>query len=173
MSYIVNFFGNQFFIIIGGGSTLLMIGGSLYTVFLIIKGVLPVWYRLGRGLSKGRIAVFASTEYGSLESMLVDSNIFKKKNIMQINGNDIKKAEKADLFLVHWKDYATKIDEIIEIKKDGIALIVYAPQSEGRIEEPATLAKINNQRNSIIVNLRGRLLNDILISLITTSYERK
>ena len=115
------------------------------------------------------IAVFASTEYESLKAMLVDSKIFKANNIIQICKDSLKKAERETLFLVHWKEYQGVINDIISIKKDTTALIVYAPQHEGRIEDPEILTKINSQRNSIIVNFRGRLLNDIIVSLITTS----
>lgn len=172
MSILIDFFNHPFFILVGGISTIVGIAALCYTLYLIIKGVLPVWYRLGLGLSKRRIAIFATTEYDSLRGMLVDSNIFVQKNIEQIGKNEIKKAESFTIFLVHWKDYQDNIDEIMQIKKDGAALIVYAPQNEGRIEPLETMEKINAQRNTVVVNFRGRLLNDILISLITTAYER-
>ena len=76
------------------------------------------------------------------------------------------------MFLVHWKSFASDIDAILSIKQDATALIVYAPQAEGFIDS-APLAKINQARNSIVVNFRGRLLNDILVSLITTGYKVK
>jgi hypothetical protein len=114
MKAIINFFDSPFFIIMGSLFTLLAIGGFLYTLFLIIKGVVPVWYRLGMGLSKGKIAIFSSTEYDNLKNMIVDSKIFKEKNIIQVNKNDIKKAAKANLLLVHWKDYQEEIQQIFK-----------------------------------------------------------
>lgn len=173
MGYIVNFFNSPFFIIIGGVSTLLMIAGVLYAAYLILAGILPVLYRLGMALSKREVAIFASSEYDSLKSMLVDSKIFKNKNIIQVNKNDIKKAHKANLFLVHWSDYKDCMNEILQLKNDSTALVIYAPQSEEKIDDQDMLNKINLQRNSIIVNFRDRLLNDIFISLITANYERK
>lgn len=169
---ITEFFDHPFFIIVGGIGTVLMIIGFLYTAWLAIRGVFPVWYRLGIGLSKRRIAIFASTEYESLRSLLIDSKIFSGNNITQINKNDLRKSENETLYLVHWKDYQDKLDEILALKKDSTALIVYAPLNEGRIENQAMLDKINNHRNTLIVNFRGRLLNDILTSLITTSYDK-
>jgi hypothetical protein len=35
------------------------------------------------------------------------------------------------------------------------------------------LARINEARNATIVNFRGRLLNDVLVSLLTTGYQAK
>jgi hypothetical protein len=169
---VVNFFNHPFFIIVGGVSTILIILSFFYTMFLVIKGVFPVWYRLGIGLSSRKLAIFASTEYESLKSMLVDSKIFKEHNIMQVNENDLNKAANESLFLVHWKDYHHKIGDILRIKKDSTALIVYAPQNEGHIEQK-DMTEINSHRNTIVVNFRGRLLNDIMVSMITTSYEKR
>ena len=64
------------------------------------------------------------------------------------------------------------IDNILKIKDDSDALIIYAPQEEGLIDR-SILEKINLERNSIVVNFRGRLLNDILTCMITTSYVKK
>ena len=172
MQTIIDFFDHPFFIVVGGLATLASLIAVVYTLFLVIKGVLPVWYRLGLGLSKREIAIFAEDEYDSLKAMLVDSKIFQEDNIKQIDKKSIKKAEQVTLLLVHWKSFKSDIDSILNIKKDSAALIVYAPQDEGKIDSE-TLEKINLQRNSIIVNLRGRLLNDILVCMITTSYEKE
>ena len=170
MQEIIKFFNHPFFIIVGGVTTIFMIVGFCYTSFLVIKGVFPVWYRLGIGLSKRKIAIFAKDEYESLDNMLTDSKIFTKT--IQIHKNDIKKAEKESVFLVHWNEYKDKIDDILVLKKDSTPLIIYAPQEEGRIDN-SLMKKINSHRNSVVVNLRGRLLNDILTSLITTCYDKR
>ena len=75
------------------------------------------------------------------------------------------------MILVHWQPFKSQIDKILEIKKDSDALIIYAPQKEGFIEKE-DLGKLTSQRHTIIVNFRGRLLNDIYTSMITTSYEK-
>lgn len=169
---VVVFFGSPFFNIVGGISTILMLSGFFYTGYLVIRGVLPVWYRLGIGLSKSKIAIFSEKEFDSLQNMLIDSKIFKEKNIIQVNKNDLKKACKLQILLVHWKDFQDKIHDILLSKKDNQALIIYAPQEEGRIEDAQILKKINQERNSVIVNFRGRLMNDIITGLITVSYEK-
>jgi len=172
MQYIFDFFNHLLFIVLGGLTTLLMLLAVPYTIYLIVKGVIPVWIRLGMGLSKRKIAVFAEDEFDSLKSMLVDSGIFQESNVVKIHKNSLKKAEDMTLFLVHWKSFESEIDDILEIKKDPVALVVYAPQNEGKIDM-AKLEKINNERNTIVANFRGRLLNDILTSMITTSYKTK
>lgn len=170
MSQIVNFFNHPFFIIMGGLATLIAIFGFIAMIFLVIKGILPVWYKLGIGLSKRKIAIFADAEFDSLKNLLIDSGIFNKKNIVKIDKGSIKKAESISLLLVHYNSFRDKINEIISIKHDSDALIIYAPQEEGSIEKDI-LKNINSQRNAIIVNFRGRLLNDVLVSMITTGYK--
>lgn len=104
--------------------------------------------------------------------MLVDSGLFKEKNIHIISNDEISKGSDYTMMIVYYPDFKDSLHEIISQKKDEDSLIVYAPQSKGRIEVEI-LETINKQRNSIIVNMRGRLLNDVLTSMITTNYGKK
>jgi len=158
--------------LIGNLSTLFVLCGAAFTVYLFLKGILRVWWRLGLGLSRRKIAVFADQEFGELRSLLVESGLFQDKNVIQITKSALKRAQAYDMFLVHWKAFANEIDEILKMKDNSTALIVYAPQSEGFIDKPL-MEKISAERNAIVVNLRGRLLNDVLVSMITTGYKAK
>ncbi|MFA5421076.1 MAG: hypothetical protein WC280_03590 [Patescibacteria group bacterium] len=172
MDLLVNFFNHPFFIIIGGVSVVIIVISFLYSLYLIIRGIIPVWYRLGKGLARRNIAIFAEAEeFNSLKAMLVDSKLFKPKNIHQIQINNIKKADNYTVFLVHWSKYKNNINDIVTMKKDSTALVIYSPQNEGMIDSE-NLNLINSHRNSIIVNFRGRLINDIFVSLITTVYSK-
>jgi hypothetical protein len=104
--------------------------------------------------------------------MLSDSRIFDQKNIIHVTKNELRKAEHITVFLVHWSEYRDQIDEILAMKVDSTALIIYAPQSEGRIEPQEVMENINSHRNTVVVNFRGRLMNDIFTCLITTGYVR-
>lgn len=168
--FIVEFFNHPFFSVLGGLATLSSVIAVIVIAVMVIRGVFPVWYRLGMGLSNRKIAIFAEAEFEALKSMLVDSRIFKEKNIIRIDKKSLKKAQSFSLLLVHWKSFESEMENVLEHKRDNAALIVYAPQNEGFIDKE-TLEKINLERNAIIVNFRGRLLNDILTSMITTSYE--
>ncbi len=170
MGPIVQFFNHPFFIIFGGIATLFSVIGVVIVAVLVVRGVFPVWYRLGLGLSNRKIAVFAESEFDALKSMLVDSQLFRETNIIRIGKKELKKAQPLSLLLVHWKPFENEMKEILNLKRDNAALIIYAPQSEGFIDKEM-VEKINLERNAIIVNFRGRLLNDILISMITTSYD--
>lgn len=172
MNFLINFFDSSFFIVVGGVSVIIMIGTFLYSIYLIMQGIIPVWYRLGKGLARRNIAIFAEAEeFNSLKDMLVDSKLFKPKNIHQIQTNNIKKADNYTVFLVHWSKYKNNINDIVTMKKDSTALVIYSPQNEGMIDSES-LNLINSHRNSIIVNFRGRLINDIFVSLITTVYSK-
>ncbi|WP_028585089.1 hypothetical protein [Desulfogranum mediterraneum] len=171
MQPIIDFFNHPFFICVGGVMTAIAVISFIITLLIVAKGIIPVWYRLGMGLAKRKIAILADAQSQDLKDLLIDSKLFNEKNIFQVNNESLKKAESATMILVHWKPFESRLDEILSIKKDSDALIIYAPQKEGFINDEE-MTKLSSQRNTIIVNFRGRLLNDIYTSMITTSYAK-
>jgi hypothetical protein len=149
--------------------TAITIIGLLYAAMIWSSGMVPVIYRLGKSLANGKIAIFSNTEYSSLANMLVESKLFKQRNILHVSNNEIEKAKSANVLLVHWSEFKSTLDRILQIKDDDTALIIYAPQKEGFLDQD-TVDKLNSYRNTIIVNMRGRLLNDILVASITSNY---
>ncbi len=165
---IVSLFDNPIFMVLGGIFSLLTVVTFLYTFWIVVKGVMPVWYRLGLALTKRKIVIFAKDDnYENLKNVLVESDLFKEKNIKMIDEKSIQKAENDSILLVHWNSYKDNLEKILSIKKDTSALIVYAPTEEGRIDENS-MAEMSKHRNVIIVNFRGRLLNDVLVSMMTS-----
>ena len=75
------------------------------------------------------------------------------------------------MYLVVWHDWAADIVEILRQKPDQCALIVYAPYDRGRIPD-GQMTLLDGKRHTAVTNFRGRLLNDIVASMITTSYEK-
>ena len=141
---------------------------ALCAGYLVLTGVLPVLYRLGKSLSARQIAVFAKGDnYVNLKSVLIDSELFKKKNVHQIDENSIEKAKSMSVFLVYWKDYATDLENILGMKEDNTALIIYAPPEDGRIE-PENMQKISEHRSAAVVNFRGRLIQDVMVCMMTS-----
>ncbi|MDP2940088.1 MAG: hypothetical protein Q8O13_08430 [Candidatus Omnitrophota bacterium] len=158
--------------VIGYWSTIIVIIAFFVECGKWFMGISPALLRLGKGLASRKIAVFAEgDDFNSLRSLLVDSKLFKEKNVTQITKCELKKAEDFSLFLAHWKSISSCLEDILSAKKDCTALVIYAPQKEGHLSSES-IDKINEHRNVILVNFRGRLLNDIITSLITTSYER-
>ena len=170
MSPFIDFFSHSFFTIVGGVLSLAAVLGLIAALYLSVTGVIPVLYRLGTSLSSRKIAIFADDKFTELESILVDSGLVKKRNIIKIDKASIKKADNISFFIVHYLPYKNSIDELISLKKDTDAMIVYAPLDEGRIEDEIA-TKINSQRNIVMANFRGRLLNDVLVSMMTTSFK--
>ena len=125
-------------------------------------------FRLGKSLSARQIAVFAKGDnYANLKGVLIDSRLFKKKNVHQIDENSIEKAKSMSVFLVYWQDYATYLDNILGMKEDNTALIIYAPPEDGRIE-PKNMEKISKRRSTAVVNFRGRLIQDVMVCMMTS-----
>jgi hypothetical protein len=153
------------FIALGGFTVVMLFIGA-------IRGIIPVLWRLGKSLYNRKIALYAEGEATSLRSTLIDSNLFKKKNIDLIGSKELAKGRDHSMMIVYYPEFKNYILDIISLKNDSDSLIVYAPSSGGRIDNEI-LDAINAQRNSIIVNMRGRLLNDILTSMITTNYAKK
>ena len=152
--------------------SIIFFGGLGYAVFLWVKGVSPAIVRLGNGLAKRKIALFAKGDnLSSLRHLLTDSKLFQQKNILDIRKQeDIGRAESATIFLVYWPDWTSEIAEILNTKRDECALIIYAPYDKGRIPDEQ-MKNLDGKRHTAVTNFRGRLLNDIVASMITTGYE--
>jgi hypothetical protein len=158
---------------IGLVETAILIVGIIYAIVLWVRGVFPALLRLGNGLAKRKIALFAKGDNGSsLKHLLMDSKLFKQKNICEITKReDVGRAEDSTLYLVYWPDWGGDIDEILRQKPDSCPLVVYAPYDQGRIPD-AQMKLLDGKRHTAVTNFRGRLLNDIIGFLITTSYEQ-
>jgi len=151
-------------------STIIVIAGIIAGVVVWFSGISPALYRLGNGLAKRKIAVFAKNDNAvSLKSLLIDSKLFKQKNIFEITcKDDVGKAEEASVYLVHWHDWANDISEILSKKPDKCAMVVYAPYDKGKIPDEQ-MKNLDGKRHTAVTNFRGRLLNDIVTAMITMS----
>jgi hypothetical protein len=160
-----------FFDVVGYISTVVVVIAFIIGLVMWSRGIIPALLRLGKGLSNRRIAIFATSDHASsLESLLLDSSLFRVKNITHIlTSGDVGRAENSTLFLVYWPDWVDNIEQILVKKADDTALIIYAPTGSQRISEE-NMSKLNKCRNVVVVNFRGRLINDIVVSMITTGY---
>lgn len=159
--------------VVGTIETIVLILAIAWGVLLWIRGIFPALLHLGNGLAKRKIAVFAKGDnVGSLRDLLLDSKLFRKGNIIEVvRTEDVGRAEGASVYLVHWHDWADGIGDVLAQKPDACALIVYAPYDKGRIPDDQ-MKNLDGKRHTAVTNFRGRLLNDIVTAMITTSYER-
>jgi len=162
----------DFLTIVGWIDAAFIVGGLLYGFYLWVSGIGPVLLRLGNGLARRKIAIFAKGDnLTSLNRLLADSKLFPAKNILEVpSERDLECAKDASLYLVYWPDWQDHIHEVLRRKPDECALLVYQPYDKGRIAEDL-MKQLDGKRHTAVTNFRGRLLNDIVTSIITTSYE--
>src|SRR3989338_11262109 len=100
---------------IGVIETIVLVVGIIWGFILWTRGVFPALYRLGNGLAKRKIAVFAKGDnVNSLKTLLTDSGLFREKNIFAITKTeDLGCADNASVYLVHWHDCSDDMDEIL------------------------------------------------------------
>lgn len=168
---ITNFYNHPLFIIVGGITVTIAFIAFVYRLVCWTFGITPIVFRLGIALWQRKVAIFGSVEiFESLKNSLIDSNIFKSKNIIHISLDNIDKAKNETIFLVDWETFGDKIEQIFSCRKNHqTAIVIYAKPASIPQEKMSDIA---NRANTVVVNFRGRLLNDILTSLITTSYDR-
>lgn len=173
-----NFYNNPFFIIFGGISATLIVVGFLLNIVFWVLGIAPLLWRLGYGRWFRKIAIVANNEiYNSLKNDLVDSGIFREKNIYSISADNLAKVKEHYLLLVHYQSFTEEnLKNILKDKKSNAGMVIYFPEfspSDGKRISDEMIKEINIKENTTIVNFRGRLLNDIVTTLITTSYEKR
>ncbi|WP_052888134.1 hypothetical protein [Thermogemmatispora carboxidivorans] len=132
------------------------------------RGVLKVLYRLGLGLTRRKIALLAKGDnVTSGRSLLLDSRLFHEENLIIVTSpKDLGRAERADVLLVYWGDWKDDINDILRLKRDHVALVIYA---ESQAIPHEKLKELDSHRYTIVANFRGRLLNDVIVSLIAIS----
>lgn len=171
MDFIIKFFNHPFFIILGGLTATLAVLGLIYKIICWVFGITPIVFRLGIALWKRRVAIFGSNEiFESLKASLIDSKVFKQNNIVHISSDNIDKAKDETIFLVDWETFGDKIEQVFSARRNHqTAIVIYAKPASIPQDK---ISDIGNRANTVVVNFRGRLLNDLLTSLITTSYDR-
>ena len=80
--------------------TAVIVVGIVYAIILWARGVFPALLRLGNGLARRKIALFAKSDNASsLKHLLMDSRLFKERNICEITKKeDVGRAQGATLY---------------------------------------------------------------------------
>jgi hypothetical protein len=169
---IIDFFNSPVIIIVGGLTVITAILGLIYRILCIILGISPLVVRIGNALWGRKIAIIGNTDsFTNLNECLTDSKIFQKKNIIHIPTTNIDKIKEFSIILIDWDSCNSSIDNIFNSRKNhNTAVIIFA--KSGTIPNEK-MSEIGNKANTVVVNFKGRLLNDILNSLITTSFDGK
>ncbi len=144
----------------------------LVTIYWTVRGLIPPLIRLGYGLRRKRIAIVALEQRGAeLERLIQSSRLFNKKRIEIVDPNsEFEQLSKANVILVYFGDCQENIGDILNQKSADAALIVYAPPPE-RVS-PEIMAQLAARKHVLLCNFRGRLMNDILTSMMTVAYDK-
>lgn len=174
MEYIkdtVDFFNHPFFIISGGISVTAVVLGATLKIASFFFGITPLAIRFGIAVTSRKIGIVGSTDrFLEIRTLLTDSKIFKEKNISHVSQIGADKIKALGLVIVDWESSQISIDSIFTARQSHqVAVIVLA--KPGGLDK-VTMTNIANRANTVVVNFLGRLLNDTVTSLLTTSYER-
>lgn len=164
-----------FFEIVGAATIVAAIIGGLATFFGWTMGIFMVMKRLGLGRWYRKVLIVSDASNGeSLKDDLVSSGVFREKNIRVVGENHVSEVKNYDLILLdYWAIEDTeKSLTAIKNKRSHAGLVVYSPMKKGRIADKVT-ERINDEPFTTLVNMRGRLVNDLLITLMSTSYDKK
>ena len=130
-------------------------------------------WRFGLALFKKKIAIVASdNDYRDLEEDLADSGLIKEDNILRISNKQLAKTKDALLLIVVY-GYLDEKDfrELVKGKNARCGLIVYCPPENGYVpKEEMTL--LSATAFTALCNFRGRLVNDVLLMMLSTSFKR-
>ena len=139
-------------------------------------GIGQLLYRLGLGRWRRKISILADSDvFASLKTDLVSSGVFRGKNVDHITKNDLSKVKDCSLLLVNYGSFTEReVKTIIKNKKSNAGMVVYFPDFSPTNRLPEDVVTlINNEPHTVLVNFRGRLINDVLVTLLSTSYEKK
>ena len=168
---VIDFFNHPIFIIVGGITVLAAVLGLFCRITCITLGVSPLVFRMGKALWLRKIAIIGDADaYSSLQGCIVGAGIFKENNIIHIPVNNIDEVKAHTILLVDWKTSSDQINYIFTVRQHHTAVIIFA--EAGSIPQE-TMREIGNKPNTVVVNFKGRLLNDIFNSLLTTSFKER
>ena len=142
-----------------------------------ILGVYPLFLRLGFARWSRKIAIVANDDlYSTLKTDLLDTGIFREKNIYPIKADTLSKVKETTLALIHYQSFTEEqIKTILLNKKPNAGFVFYFPEftPPSVIIPQAIMKEINSHQFTTVVNMRGRLINDIVTTLLSTSYDKR
>jgi len=148
--------------------------GSISSLIILIAflmawifGIYPILKRLGIGRWKRKIGIFANDAgFEMLKNSLTDSGVFRECNIEKLIESEIEQAKTQSLIIVEWSEFGKHIEQIYDYRSaKTVPVIIFA--APGGIN-PDQMKDIANRPHTVVVNFRGRLLNDVLTSLMSS-----
>lgn len=153
---------------------LIGIASLIFVVVGCISGVTQATVRFGLALFGKKVAIFANADdYHIIESDLTSSGLIKKKNIERVSADQRANLNEALLIVFACRaDNKEYINEVVNRKNSRCGLIVYCPSGPG-VLSAQEIATINSSSFTTVCNFRGRLVNDVLLMMLSTSFKKK
>lgn len=167
-----NFTVGDFLGLVGNVVDTFAIVCAVAVVSLSILGLLkPIW-RFGLGVAWRKVFIVAGGDSRSeIRNDLIRSGIVKERNIKMKTRGEIGDLKGARLLILEYGYLGEEsVSDIISHKDPNCGVLVYAKPGEipGKVME-----ELNLSQHVSVVNFRGRLVNEILLLLLSTSFTRK
>lgn len=158
--------------------------GAIWSVFGFIAllvliagscaGITQAMIRFGLALFAKKIAIIAGLDdFNDIRKDLVNSDLIKTRNIQHVTNKHLDEAQSALLMIiVHGYLSNEEFNAVVRGKKPQCGLIVYCPPEKGRIDEQS-MKLLSMISFTALCNFRGRMVNDVLLMMLSTSFKRK
>lgn len=163
---------SAFFSLIGPIGTIASLALAIGFVVLGVMGLVKPAYRFGIGIAWKKVFIVADgNTRQELQGDLERSGIIRKRNILEKTDGQISDLAAARLIILEYGYLGEeKIQNIVSNKCSDCGVLIYAKPREISDE---SMSRLNRSQHVSVVNLRGRLVNEILLLLISTSFARK
>jgi len=162
--------------IIGYISTGVSVFWVIVGVVVCVRYLIPVAKRFGLGMWRRQIAIVSdnSTLAESLKIDLASTGILRRKNIVTIPRLNVKDLPKWSVVVIDCEcfDSDELLDDFIRRMDVSIGVVLYCRAGRKRLSDDL-MNEINGSSRVILTNFRGRLVNDVIASLVSTPYEEK
>lgn len=169
-------FGAVSLVVAIGQTTLALVGAATAMMSAVgsTRKVLIALKRFGLSLHKRKIhVVSASGTFASIKQDLVDSGLITERNVVHIDDKHLSNVGESLLTIVvygYLDDAETK--RLLHSKKSGCGMIVYCAPGSGKVGD-TVLDALNKEPFTTLCNFRGRLVNDVLLMMLSTSFSKK
>lgn len=139
-----------------------------------LAGITQAMCRFGLALFAKRIAIIAgSDDFNDIKKDLVNSGLIKAKNIQHVTNKHLNEVQSALLVIIvyGYLEYE-EFSAVARGKKTQCGLIVYCPPEKGRIDTQG-MKLLSMIPFTALCNFRGRMVNDVLLMMLSTSFKGK
>ena len=148
---------------------------ALIAIFFgAFAGIIQALWRFGLALLGKKILVIADeSDYKDIREDLSDSELIKNKNIQRISNKHLDKITDALMLIVVYGYLENNdFESVVRRKNSRCGLIVYCPPEKGRIDDQQ-MTLLSKTSFTALCNFRGRMVNDVLLMMLSTSFKRK